>query len=33
MVVDIFSAKVTHSVKQLTANCIDETSVHHGANG
>ena len=25
---EIFSAKVTYSVKQLTAGCVDETSVH-----
>ena len=25
-------AKVTYSVKQLTADCVDETSVHHGFN-
>ena len=28
MVVEIFNAKVTYSVKQLTAGCVDETSVH-----
>ena len=32
MVVDICNAKVTNSVKQLTAVCVDETSVHHGFN-
>ena len=32
MVVDIFNANVTYSVKQLTADCVDETSVHHGFN-
>ena len=32
MVVEIFNAKVTYSVKQLTADCVDETSVHHGFN-
>ena len=30
MVVDIFNGKVTYSVKQLTAGCVDETSVHFG---
>ena len=32
MVVDIFKANVTYSVKQLTGGCVDETSVHHGFN-
>ena len=32
MVVEIFNAKVAYSVKQLTAGCVDETSVHHGFN-
>ena len=32
MVVKIFNAKVTYSVKQLTADCVDETSVRHGFN-
>ena len=32
MVVEIFNAKVTYSVKQLTADYVDETSVHHGFN-
>ena len=32
MVVEIFNANVTYSVKQLTADCVDETSVHHGFN-
>ena len=32
MVVEICNAKVTYSVKQLTADCVDETSVHHGFN-
>ena len=32
MVVEIFNAKVTYSVKQLTADCVDETSVLHGFN-
>ena len=27
-----FNANVTHSVKQLSAGCVDETSVHHGFN-
>ena len=30
MVVDICNAKVTYSVKQLTAGCVDETSFHFG---
>ena len=30
MVVEIFNAKVTYSVKQLTAGCVDETSFHVG---
>ena len=30
MVVEIFNAKVTNSVDQLTAGCVDETSVHFG---
>ena len=29
---EIFNAKVTYSVNQLTADCVDETSVHHGFN-
>ena len=32
MVVEIFNANVTYSVKQLTADCVDETSVHNGFN-
>ena len=32
MVVEIFNAKVIYSVKQLTAEYVDETSVHHGFN-
>ena len=32
MVVEIFNANVTYSVKQLTADCVDETSVLHGFN-
>ena len=32
MVVEIFNGNVTYSVKQLTADCVDETSVHHGFN-
>ena len=32
MVVEICNANVTYSVKQLTADCVDETSVHHGFN-
>ena len=32
MVVEIFNANVTYIVKQLTAGCVDETSVHHGFN-
>ena len=32
MVVEIYNAKATYSVKQLTADCVDETSVHHGFN-
>ena len=30
--VEIFNANVTYSVKQLTADCVDETSVLHGFN-
>ena len=30
MVVGIFNAKVTNSVDQFTAGCVDETSVHFG---
>ena len=30
MVVEIFNAKVTYNVKQLTAGCVDETSFHFG---
>ena len=30
MVVESFNAKVTYSVKQLTAGCVDETSFHFG---
>ena len=30
MVVEIFNEKVTYSVKQLTAGCVDETSFHLG---
>ena len=30
MVVNICNADVTYSVKQLTAGCVDETSVHFG---
>ena len=30
MVLEIFNAKVTYSVTQLTADYVDETSVHHG---
>ena len=32
MVVEIFNANVTYIVKQLTADCVDETSVHNGFN-
>ena len=32
MVVEIFNANVTYSVKQLTADCVDEMSVHNGFN-
>ena len=32
MVVEICNAKVTYSAKQLTADCVDEKSVHHGFN-
>ena len=32
MVVDIFNTKVAYSVNQLTADWVDETSVHHGFN-
>ena len=32
MVVEICNSKVTYIVKQLTADCVDETSVHHGVN-
>ena len=32
MVVDIFNANVTYSVKQHTADCVNETSVHNGFN-
>ena len=32
MVVEIFNANVTYSVKQLKAYCVDETSVLHGFN-
>ena len=32
MVVEIFNANLTYSVKQLTADCVDETSVHNGFN-
>ena len=32
MVVEIFNANVTYSVKQLTADGVDETSVLHGFN-
>ena len=32
MVVDSVNAKVTYSLKQLTADCLDETSFHHGFN-
>ncbi len=28
MVVELFNANVTYSVKQLTADFVDETSVH-----
>ena len=31
-VVEIFNAMVTYSVKQLTTDYVDETSVHHGFN-
>ncbi len=30
MVVEICNAKVTYSVKQLTAGCVDEMSFHFG---
>ena len=30
MVVELFNAKVTYSVKQLTADSVDETSIHFG---
>ena len=30
MVVEIFNANVTYSVKQRTAGFVDETSVHFG---
>ena len=30
MVVDICNADLTYSVKQLTASCVYETSVHFG---
>ena len=30
MVVDICNTDLTYSVKQLTASCVDETSVHVG---
>ena len=29
---DFFNVKVTYIIKQLTAGCVDETSVHHGFN-
>ena len=32
MVVEIFNANVTYSVKQLTADCVAETPVHNGFN-
>ena len=32
MVVEICNANVAYSVKQLTADWVDETSVHHGFN-
>ena len=30
MLLEIFNANVTYSVKQLTASLVDETSVHFG---
>ena len=30
IVVDICDTDLTYSVKQLTASCVDETSVHFG---
>ena len=30
MVLEIVNAKVTYSVKQLTAGCVDDTSFHFG---
>ena len=30
MVVDICNTDLTYNVKQLTASCVDETSVHFG---
>ena len=30
MVVELLNAKVTYSVKQLTACCVDDTSVRFG---
>ena len=30
MVVEIFNAKVTNNVKQLTAGCVDDTAFHFG---
>ena len=32
MLVEIFNAKVSYSVEQVTAGCVDETSLHHGFN-